>query len=297
MRRVLVLAILAWAGWAGTGQAQQAPTLKKLEVNGASLTYQDQGQGPAVVFVHGSPGDHRTWEGEREGMDQGHRFIAIDLRYFGSAPWTDDGGKFSIATHADDLAAFIAGLKAGPVTLVGWSYGGAVALVAAVQHPELVGALFLYEPALTTFVTDASDAKQAADDRKDMLGPVVAAAKAGDLVGAAQMVPDRVTGMPGTFAALPPTVQASLVDNARIFKVSFAAPPPPKVTCEQLGQIRAPTAIVRGGDTRAFYRIAADTAHRCMPGSQLIVIPHTRHLWPAQEPAAFDAALLGFLKG
>jgi hypothetical protein len=62
------------------------------------------------------------------------------------------------------------------------------------------------------------------------------------------MVPDRVTGMPGTFAALPPAVKASLVDNARIFKVSFTAPPPPKVTCEQLGQIRAPAAIVRGGD-------------------------------------------------
>jgi len=69
MRKVLVLAILAWAGWVGTGQAQQAPALKKLEVNGASLIYQDQGQGPAVVFVHGSPGDHRTWEGERAGMD------------------------------------------------------------------------------------------------------------------------------------------------------------------------------------------------------------------------------------
>jgi pimeloyl-ACP methyl ester carboxylesterase len=91
--------------------------------------------------------------------------------------------------------------------------------------------------------------------------------------------------------------QSSLVDNARIFKVSFAAAPPPKVTCELLGQIKAPVEIVRGEDTRAFYRIASDTAHRCMPGSRLVVIPRTRHLWPAQEPAAFDAALLGFLKG
>jgi pimeloyl-ACP methyl ester carboxylesterase len=171
-----------------------------------------------------------------------------------------------------------------------------VALVTAVQHPELVGGLFLYEPALTTFVTNPADAKLAGDDRKDMLAPVIAAAKAGDLEGAARMVPDQVTGVPGTFAALPSTVQASLLDNARIFKVSFSAPPPPKISCEQLGQVKAPAAIARGEETRAFYRIAAETAHRCMPESRLIVVPHARHVWPAQEPAAFDAALLAFLK-
>src|SRR5262249_59089596 len=102
---------------------------------------------------------------------------------------------------------------------------------------------------------------------------------------------------PGTFAALPAAVQASLTDNARIFKVSFSAPPPPKITCEQLAQIKAPVTIARGEDTRAFYRIAAETAHRCMPGSRLIVVPHARHVWPAQDPAAFDAALLAFLRG
>src|SRR5262249_17496181 len=157
------------------------PSLGRIEVNGVGLVYQTQGDGAPVVFVHGSPGDYRTWDGEREAIAQGHRFIAVDLRYFGAAPWTDDGAKFSVATHADDLAAFIAGLKIGKVTLVGWSYGGAVALVTAVQHPELVGGLFLYEPGLTTFVNDAADAKLAADDRKAMLAPVIAATKAGDL--------------------------------------------------------------------------------------------------------------------
>jgi len=296
MRKLLLVAVAVLMG-STAGQAQPAPTLDKIEVNGASLIYETQGQGTPVVFVHGSPGDHRSWEGEREGIAQGHRFIAVDLRYFGAAPWTDDGAKFSIATHADDLAAFIAGLKVGQVTLVGWSYGAAVALVAAVHHPELFVGLVLYEPALTTFVTDAADAKLATDDRKDMLAPVIAAAKAGDLEGAARMVPDRVTGEPGTFATLPAAVQASLIDNARIFKVSFSATPAPKITCEQLGEVKARVVIARGQDTRAFYRIAAETAHRCMPGSRLIVVPHARHVWPAQDPAAFDAALLAFLRG
>src|SRR5262249_39065695 len=143
MRKLLLVAVAVLMG-STAGQAQPAPTLDKIEVNGASLIYETQGQGTPVVFVHGSPGDHRSWEGEREGIAQGHRFIAVDLRYFGAAPWTDDGAKFSVATHADDLAAFIAGLKIGKVTLVGWSYGGGGGGGHARARPRAGGGVVLF---------------------------------------------------------------------------------------------------------------------------------------------------------
>jgi hypothetical protein len=53
--------------------------------------------------------------------------------------------------------------------------------------------------------------------------------------------------------------------------------------------------VVRGALTAPFFRIIADTASHCIPGSRLIVVPNTRHLWPAQEPAAFNRTLLDFL--
>ena len=60
-------------------------------------------------------------------------------RYYGSAPWPDDGRNFSFATHADDLARLIEKLNAGPAHLVGWSYGGGVATLAALK-PSVAGA-------------------------------------------------------------------------------------------------------------------------------------------------------------
>jgi pimeloyl-ACP methyl ester carboxylesterase len=48
--------------------------------------------------------------------------------------------------------------------------------------------------------------------------------------------------------------------------------------------------------TRPFYRIAADTAHRCIPTSRLIVIRGAGHLTPAEHASAFNEALLSFLK-
>jgi pimeloyl-ACP methyl ester carboxylesterase len=278
------------------GSSVPPPTVKQVSANGVRLMYLEQGQGAPVVLVHGVLSDDRIWEGQREAVAQRYRCIVLTQRYYGISPWPDRGEKFSLATHVDDLAAFIRGLRAGPVHVVGWSYGGAIALTFAVRHPELVKSLFVYEHALITIVTDPLDAKVLGDDRKDMLAPGETAFKAGDIVKAAGLLIDGINGQSGMFDTLPATARSSTLDNARTLSLQFGAPPPPPITCEQLGQIKVPVAIAVGELTRPFYRILADTASRCIPGSRLIVIPKGRHSAPLEAPSAFNEALLGFLK-
>jgi pimeloyl-ACP methyl ester carboxylesterase len=114
---------------------------KGVEINGVHLEYIEQGSGEPIVFVHGGVQDLRAWEPVREAVAKRYRFIAYTQRYFGTKPWPDEGKNFSIATHADDLAKFIAALNSGPVHLVGWSHGGVVAATAAVSDPSLAAAL------------------------------------------------------------------------------------------------------------------------------------------------------------
>ncbi len=201
----LVACIALFSGTALTQTASPvASAVKRMSVNGADLVYLEQGQGTPVVFVHGAFSDHRAWEGQREAVAQRYRYIALTQRYFGTAPWPDSGEKYSLATHADDLAVFIRELRTGPVHVVGWSYGGAIALALAVQHPELVKSLFLHEPSLATFVTDPADVKAAGEDRRDMTAPAAGASKAGDTAGAVRLFFDGVNGQPGIFETLPP---------------------------------------------------------------------------------------------
>ena len=272
-----------------------APGLKQATVNGVTLRYLEQGTGAPVIFVHGSIADHRTWDAQRDPTARKYRYIALDQRYFGPAPWADDGKHFSVATHANDLAAFLRQLDVGPAHLVGWSYGADVVLVLAVQHPELVRSLFLYEPSMATFVTDPTDLKAVTEGGNKMFAGGIAALRAKDEVGAVRALLDGVDALPGTFDAYPRGPKGVALENARTLPLDLAAPPPPSITCAQLGAIKAPTAVVRGELTPPFFRIPADTANRCIPGSRLIVVPNTRHLWPAQEPAAFNQTLLEFL--
>jgi pimeloyl-ACP methyl ester carboxylesterase len=157
------------------------PEVHHARVNGVDLPYLDQGHGVPVVFVHGTTGDHRAWEDQREAVAERYRFIAPTQRYCGTGPWLDDGAGFSVSSHAEDLAAFIWQLHGGPAHVVGWSYGGAIGILLAVQHPEWVKSLFLFEPGLATFVTDPADAQLAGEDRKEMVrAPAAMAIEVGD---------------------------------------------------------------------------------------------------------------------
>jgi pimeloyl-ACP methyl ester carboxylesterase len=271
--------------------------MKQVRVNDTKLTYQAQGQGTPVVFVHGAITDYRTWEGQREAVAAHNRFVALTMRYFGTDPWPDEGGKYSMKTHTDDLVTFIQDLNAGPVDLVGWSYSGPIALLVAVQHPELVHSLFLHEPSTLALVTDPADLKVATEDRTAMAAPAAAAAKTGDMATAVKTLFNSVNGQRDLFDTVPPLVRTMLLDNARTLRISSAAPPPPTITCEQLGQIKVPTTVAVGELTRPFYKIAATSVARCIPGAKLVVIPKGRHAAPVQATPAFNDALLRFLTG
>jgi 4,5:9,10-diseco-3-hydroxy-5,9,17-trioxoandrosta-1(10),2-diene-4-oate hydrolase len=117
--------------------------------NGYRMHYIDQGQGPTVVFLHGSgPGasGHSNFKGNYSWLaEQGYRCIVVDLVGFGFSDKPDD--------VAYPLAFFIECVKqtldvAGveQCTVVGNSLGGAVAVGMALEYPQLVAKLILMAP-------------------------------------------------------------------------------------------------------------------------------------------------------
>jgi pimeloyl-ACP methyl ester carboxylesterase len=277
-----------------SAEAPMAARIKAASVNGVALVYQEQGDGVPVAFIHGCCTDYRAWDAQRQAVAPHYRFIALNMRYFGTAPWPDNGSKYSHQTDVDDIAAFIRGLNVGPLDLVGWSYSGPIVMLVALQHPELVHSLTIHEPASLTYVTDPAIAKTAAEDRMAAVGPAIAAAKAGDLAGAARLTPIGVNHQPDFWETTTPEIRAMFVDNARTWTPALAAPPQPPITCDMLHQIKVPVLITVGADTRSYFHIAAEGAAACIPGVQFVTIPG-RHLAIAQQPEAFNAALLQFL--
>ena len=206
---------------------------KKPRSTGFACPYVEQGSGEPVVFVHGAISDLRAWEPIREEIAKKYRFVAYTQRYFGTGAWKDDGKQFGVATHAGDLAKLITALNTGPVHLVGWSYGGAVATEAALKNPSLVRSLILYEPAVwEVLAPDSPEGKEALEDRGKIFGPAVAANKAGDPVQATRLLLEGVFYLPrGGFDREPKAAQTIWLDNSRTTPLLFAASPT-AITCD-----------------------------------------------------------------
>ncbi|MCO7219421.1 alpha/beta fold hydrolase [Klenkia sp. PcliD-1-E] len=98
--------------------------------------------GPRVVFVHGLFGQGRNWTTVgRQLAEDGHRVTLVDLPNHGHSPWTD-------RLDYVEMAELVAGLLCGfgePVTLVGHSMGGKVAMQLALRHEELLRGLVVVD--------------------------------------------------------------------------------------------------------------------------------------------------------
>jgi pimeloyl-ACP methyl ester carboxylesterase len=274
-----------------------APLVKDVDVNGLRLSYVDQGSGEPVVFVHGAISDLRTWPSAvSETVAKKYRFIAYTQRYHGTGAWNDDGKKYSVATHADDLAKFISALNAGPAHVVGWSYGGQVAIIAAQNTPSLVRSLILYEsgPA-SVLAPDSPEAKTAAEDRAKFTAPAMAALKAGDAMQAAGLFFEAVSQTPpGGFEHEPEAIRTTVLDNARTLPVLFASPPS-GITCDSLKNLKQPTLVLQGEKTQTYCALISEAISKCVPNAQRAILPNANHAGPARDPAGFGAAVVEYL--
>lgn len=286
-RVLLTIAVVAFA--ARTDTAQQ------LRANGVDMSYVEAGKGAAVVFVHGAVADLRFWEPQREAFARRHRFVAYTLRYHGTGAWPDDGKQYTADVHAADLAAFISGLKAGPVHLVGLSYGGLIAALVATREPALIRSLTLAEPALFSLLADQPEDKPALEAWSTAVTPVVAAVKAGDTVSATKRLLGVVNGdFGGDFDSQPAALRQLLLDNARTLSLLFTSPPV-TISCDTLRSVKIPTLLIRGEHTPQFFSRTNDAVARCISASQKAVIPKASHVMSSQNAAAFNQAVLSFV--
>ncbi|WP_245160968.1 alpha/beta fold hydrolase [Blastococcus sp. CT_GayMR16] len=97
--------------------------------------------GPRVVFVHGLFGQGKNWTTIAKGLADSHRVTLLDLPNHGHSPWTDRVDYLDmVELVATELEQF-----GEPVTLVGHSMGGKVAMQLALRRPELLRALVVVD--------------------------------------------------------------------------------------------------------------------------------------------------------
>lgn len=116
-----------------------------IDVDGRYLHYITAGSGSTpVVFLHGGIVDAATlsWGGSIAPFADERRVIALDLPGYGSSS-SPETAEYTTAYHTDVLRDFLDALSISPVTLVGVSMGGGIALRYALHNQSRVRKLVL----------------------------------------------------------------------------------------------------------------------------------------------------------
>lgn len=126
--------------------AELAEIGKSIQADGIDTNYLEAGSGDnVVVFVHGSgPGvtAYANWRSTLPAMAEHVHAYAPDMVGFGFSD-RPDGITYSVQTWADQVIGLLDGLGIERASLVGNSFGGAIALRVATQHPHRVNRLVL----------------------------------------------------------------------------------------------------------------------------------------------------------
>jgi pimeloyl-ACP methyl ester carboxylesterase len=233
-----------------------------------------------VLLLHPGIGDSRAWAPQVAALAAaGHRPIAPDLPGYGTEPLRP--GRLSYVEH-------VAGLLEGPAAVVGCSLGGRVALELAVERPELVERLILVNTALPGW--EWSSEVQAAGGAEDE------ALDRGDLDAAAEA--NLFWLGPNATEPVRQLVREMTRRNFELVLPVYEQVEPVPVeppANERLGEIRAPTLIVLGGEDVPDMEEIARVLEQGIPDTRRVTIAGAGHVPSLEAPGELNRILLDFL--
>ncbi|KAJ55417.1 hypothetical protein ACMU_12025 [Actibacterium mucosum KCTC 23349] len=269
------------------------------------IHYQQTGQGPDIVLVHGLFCNIAFWWFRvAPKLAETHRVTALDLRGHGFSAMSGEG--YRATDLGADVVALMQHLDIKDAHLIGHSFGGAVALAAAVQAPDLVTRLTLADawvPALQAMppLNDGA-AWQRLRARLSARGIEVE----GEMPRVAQAFFEEMldaeddgagAGGAGAFAGIQAGNGRQRPTRAmRRWRELMERTPanrqfrdPGGLGPLELARVSRPVDLVYGGRSR--YLKSRDGLMRLLPQARRIEVPNAGHYFPLLRPDAFLGAL------
>jgi pimeloyl-ACP methyl ester carboxylesterase len=227
-------------------------------VNGINIYYEVYGQGQPLLLLHGNSSSISLFEKQIPELSKHYKVIAVDSR--GQGKSSEDGKRYTYDLFADDMNALLDHLHLDSVNIVGWSDGGNTGLIMAMKYPGKVKKLVTM--GANVFIDHS----------------VVA-----NWVYKTLNKEKREIGEDTTYDSR---------NRQRMIELLLTEP---KHSFEELKVISCPVLVVAGEkDVIKEEHTKAIAAN--IPNSKLMIAPKATHYFPAEDPAAFNKAVIDFLE-
>jgi 3-oxoadipate enol-lactonase len=256
---------------------------------GVRLAWEEAGEGPPVLLIHGLGYDRRGWGPLATILAERFRVVVFDNRGVGESDAPP--GPYSIPQMAADAAAILDYAQVERVHLVGTSLGGMIAQELALRRPERISALVLSSTtpggAAAFPIPPPSAALYAAfadEPSHENLRSVVENALSRQAVATKPALVEEIFRYR---LAHPPRLESWLAQAAAGSGFSALA---------ELPTLEVPTLVIHGADDNVVDPRNSTLLAQAIPGAELVLMPDTGHLGFWERPFDFAAAVGGFLE-
>lgn len=261
-------------------------------VNGVHLWIEDEGNGPAIVFVHEFGGDHRSWRRQVDHFKARHRCITYSARGYPPSDVPDDEDAYGQDIATADLLGVLDTLAIERAHLVGLSMGAYTCLRFVMAHPERVSSVVAASGGSGSFPatregflteTRALADQMLAQGNLDFPG----------FAGSATRIQLKLKNPAGWQEFADHFAEHSHMGSAYTLRRVQAGRPSLYDFEDELAAVSVPVLLMIGDedepciDTNIFLK-------RTMPAAGLVVFPKSGHLINLEDPTAFNTAINSF---
>jgi pimeloyl-ACP methyl ester carboxylesterase len=276
----ILVAILIWSGYA-SGQTKvppwktlaNVPPMPKADesglapVNDIKMYYAvfNKGGKDPVILLHGGLISSDEWGFEVPLLSKTHKVIVVDSRGHGRSSMSNQPLGYNLM--ASDVLQLMDYLRIKKASIVGWSDGGIIGLIIAIQHPERLNKLF-------TFGTNYNHS----GEKTELFDSALAAR----FMARAQ----------ANYQRLSPTPDSFFVFRKALWKMYSTEP---NLNPEEIKTIKAPTVIAGGQYDQFIEREHFEELAHLIAGAKLVILPNVSHGGPLQDPVHFHQAVMNLL--
>lgn len=249
-----------------------------------------------ILCLHSSGAGGKQWRrllADANGL--GWPWHTPDLLGHGGRPGWPDGVAPRLDIEADDVLSGLPVPAGQPLHLVGHSYGAAVALQIALQQPQRVRSLTLYEPVAFGVLATSSEPPAEWREAQQVAQAVEAALDRGDLDGAARGFVGYWQGR-DVWPELDEGQRARLAEPMLTVRKHFEALSAARWSDAELATLQMPVQLICGSATRDSARCVAQTLARRLPQVQLTTLAGAAHLAPITQPERVNPLILESLR-
>ena len=282
----------------GTPRIGADRSMKSIAINGTARFFDEEGEGPAVILIHGSLSSSRQWRKLMERLRDRFRVLAPDLYAGAPAGAEPRVGDFSFAEDCAFVQHLIDGGGDGGGDLahvvghlVGHSWGGVIAAKAAFGRRDKLASLTLIEPSCFHLLDKSGVEYAEITGVRDRQRALIAQS---DVMGAARLFVEYWMG-PSAWTDMPRRRQEVIVAAIPRLHQDWLGTLDMNTTLDDYRAFNVRTLLMRARDTRRPSSRIVDMIGAALPHAAKAEIESGGHMSPLTNPEPVNAAIEKFL--